>query len=77
MRVCIQFDECKPHWAKERDYPQRIRDLGATNLNVTGDFDAKITMIYADVFDFEAFLRNFENNLLGEIGSLHRVLSAE
>jgi hypothetical protein len=72
-KICIQFDECKPHWAKQRGYEQVAAELGLTNIRLTGDFDAKITYLIGDVDNFEAFKTKVDNSSLAE-GSLHKVI---
>ncbi len=73
--VCIEFDECKPHWAKKARYPELATACGMTNLTLSGDFDLKITRIYGVVDSFEAFSASIaETNL--KHGSLYRVAPA-
>src|SRR6185295_10854192 len=73
IRVCLEFDECKPHWAEQRGWPGLAADCGLQNLSVTGDFDSKITRIYGDVEDFDLFKSRIAGTALGNEGSLSRV----
>lgn len=65
-RVSIQFDECKPHWAKQRRYDVIAAELGMKNVRITGDFDSKIAYVIGDVDNFEQFRALAENSLLSE-----------
>ena len=71
-RVCIQFDECKPHWAKQHGYHLIAAECGLTDITVTGDFDSKLTYIYGNVDSFEIFKAKIEQTSLKE-GSLYKV----
>lgn len=73
MRVCIQFDETKPHWALNAGFDKVAESLGMRNVTVTGDFDSKLTYIYGDIdVPLDAFKALVENSKLRE-GSVHRV----
>ncbi len=72
MRICIQFDECKPHWATQRGLPELAAQCGLRNILVTGDFDSKLTYIYGDTEDFELFCIRANLTQLSE-GSIHEV----
>lgn len=54
-KVMIQFDECKPHWAKQRGYDTAAAACGLQNVTISGDFDAKLAYVGGEVEDFEAF----------------------
>lgn len=72
MRIVIQFDETKPHWAIQRGYDKLAESLGMSNIKVTGDFDSKVTYIYGTVDNFETFHNAAQNTCLKE-GSIHPV----
>lgn len=71
-RVCIQFDECKPHWAEQRGYLSAARECGLTNIRITGDFDAKITEIWGAVADYGAFRARVQEHPLLSEGSVRQ-----
>lgn len=76
-RVCIQFDECKPHWAEQRGYLDILKDCGLLNddsIRLTGDFDAKLTYIYGNVSSVELFKARFNRCPLRDEGSVREVL---
>ncbi len=72
VRVCLQFDECKPHWAEYYGYRALAMECGLKNIRLTGDFDAKLTYIYGDVDNLEAFRIAVNKTPLRE-GSLYEV----
>lgn len=76
MKAVIQFDECKPHWAVQRGLDKAALALGMTNIKLTGDFDAKITLIYGDVESVSAFSATMRDGPLSE-GSIYAVGGVE
>lgn len=71
-RVCLQFDECKPHWATKARFDRIARELGLQDVLVTGDFDMKLTYIYGKVECFEAFENAWVRSALEPVSSLYQ-----
>lgn len=72
MRICIQFDETKPHWAIQRGYDKVASQLGMRDIKLTGDFDTKLAYLYGTVDDYDAFAESLKGTVLEE-GSLYQV----
>lgn len=72
-RVCLAFDECKPHWARARGYDRIAEECGLKIDTLTGDFDTKLTYIYGEVVNVEAFKARVNQSPMSDACSVYEV----